>query len=229
MSETLSKTNINQAVLHVGRLLDEILAEIQAVQSDFERLDYYKKQLLISESRIKSFRQNGEEPSDPIKSRKIKLVLKIDEIESAMNAASALMKIVRRIDSEFREYDTKRQVRKRNSVVLDQFNNKHDIFNTANQTFKMLSEKVISTEPSELAKVINEACILKGNEKVYVLHKKLVTKSDLGFHEAFFSLIKAKKLSAVLQYSKVEKQQFTLSEMLSYYVFYALNRDSMNF
>lgn len=220
-------SDMHNEIVEIRRLIDKVNEKIQPALSGLDKLDRYQKELQLLKKRIQYFNQKGEEIHDELKSQKIKLVLKIDEIESAISDAHELFELGKYLKEKFKEYDTNSNRKTKNLQIINKFNGVEEHCFSASKAYKLFNEKVKKTELNELVKIINEICSFQNGEKLYVLHGRMISINDFGFHESFFKQIDT-GLATVLRFNKTAKKKFTISEMLEFYVNYTLNGNSEN-
>jgi hypothetical protein len=155
--------------------------------------------------------------------QKIKLILKIDKIETANFCAYELAHIGTKLTKDFAEFDDK-STTPRNSKIVNEFDGIKEPNHGAFRTQNLLREKVKKTKINELVKIINSVCGLTGNNSLYVFENKMISINDVGFHDAFYESING-RIFDVLRFKNVDKLTFTLSEALKYYVIYTLKRN----
>jgi hypothetical protein len=208
-------------------LLDRIQEMIHNEKDDIKNLEKLKTKLQLVDKSIKYRKSKGLDIQSELQSDKIELVLRIDEIESTIRIAQEMYQMGEMITENFKAFDLRNGKKFKDIKLIDEFNGKDILYYSASKAYKLFLETVKKTNLTDLVKVINEVCNFKSEEKMYLLHNRIITKSDYGFHEAFFSQIKS-GLGSVIKYNKTTKKSFMISDILRFYVLFTLGRNNQN-
>lgn len=194
---------------------------IQINLDDIDKLDLFKKQIIIIEHKIQEIDDIDSDRLSTLRSQKIKLVLKISDIEDNIKSATMLYQIGYSLTQKYNEFSNQKPQSK-TSRLVDIFDGKIGPYFGASKASKLLLIQIKNTSLEDLAKIINEVCHLPEKNKVYVLNNSLVTKSNMAFYK-FFKLAIATPFTLILRTNKAEIFRFTISDMLQQYVIYTFN------
>lgn len=210
--------------------LKELIASIEEGIAPFlnqaEDLEKLKKQLQILTQRISVMQKSGEDVRPELTAQKIKLALRIDEIEEALFCAVEFEQLGSSLKKNYADYKDCTTA-PRNVKLINQFDGIIESAYGASKSERLLKEKIKKMSLNELAKLINAICRLNGDNSLYVFNEKIVSKNDLNFHDAFFNTLDGRFID-VLRFSNVSHTKFTLSEFLQLYANYTLKRHSRN-
>ena len=219
--------DIEKANLQIQKLIESVNLKLEDKLLEVDKLELYKKQLLLLEKRINYFNKKGEENCDELKSQKTILVLKIDEIENAISYATEFFEIGKMIKETYSSFDPNSTKKPKDIKLINKFNGIIEPNYNASKAYILLKEKVNEIDVTELANTINVVCNLKNNEKMYVLNEKIISRNVIDFHNTFLNFLKS-NLKIVLVFSKTKKTLFTPSDMLKFYINYILKMKSID-
>lgn len=215
----------NEIPEHIERINEKIKqleAEIAPFLQQTEKLNEYRKRLKVLDWKIKEAEKNNNATLATLKNQRIKLILKLDDLEKTIQGAHFLHETGKSLSSKYKDFKSdKKEPRK--SKIINNYNQVVEEHHSASKAYRYFKSKILNTEINEMAAIINAVCNLQDDNKLFVLGGRIISKNDTGFHEAFFELSKA-SLKEVLTFNKKKKKQFTYSEMLKCYVNYTLKR-----
>jgi hypothetical protein len=214
---------LKEHIANIKELIALVQLEISPHLEQTGSLEKEQKQLMLLEKHIQALEKYGDKVKPELKEQKIKLVLRIDEIENAVACARELNLIGSLLSKRFADFNTK-STTPGNSKIVNQFDGLEEHQFGAFKVDNLLKRKIKTININDLVKIINAACKLNGDHSIYVFNGRMVSKYDLGFHEAFYKSLEG-RIVDVLRFNNVTKLRFTLSDALKYYVNYTLKRD----
>ena len=216
---------IAENIERINEQIQQLEAEIAPFLPQTEKLSDYKKQLKVLDWKIAEAEKSESITLPTIKNQRIKLILKLDDLEKTVEAAHFLYESGKSLATKYKDFKSdKKEPRK--SKIINKYNQVVEEHHSASKAYRYFKSKVSDTEINEMAAIINAVCNLQEDNKLFVLGGRIISKNDTGFHEAFFELSKA-NLKEVLEFNKKKKKQFTYSEMLKCYVNYTLKRNDL--
>lgn len=216
-------SSVKQHISQLKDLVATIEEEIAPFLDQADQLEKLKKQLSLLTQRINAMQKSGEEIRTELKAQKIKLALKIDELEEAFTCAYELGQMGSLLTKNYADYKEK-DAPPRNQKLINHFNGIVETSYSAFKSERLMKEKINAMNTSDLAKLINAICRLSGDNALYVFNEKIVSKNDLSFHDELFKALNGRFVD-VLRFNNANQPKFTLSEFLQYYVNYTLKRD----
>lgn len=209
----------------INEQIQQLESEIAPFLQQTEKLSDYKKQLKVLDWKIAEAEKSESTTLPTIKNQRIKLILKLDDLEKTIEAAHFLYETGKSLATKYKDFKSdKKEPRK--SKIINNYNQVVEEHHSASKAYRYFKSKISNTEINEMAAIINAVCNLQEDKKLFVLGGRIISKNDTGFHEAFFELSKA-SLKEVLIFNKKRKKQFTYSEMLKCYVNYTLKRNDL--
>ena len=225
-SKAKRKNRMSLLKQHINTLKDLIAnaeAEIAPYLDQTEQLEKLKKQLQILTKRINVMVKSGEEVRPELKEQKIKLALKIDDIEQTILCVKELAQVGSSLLKTYGNFlNSSNPI---NSKIINDFDGIKDSQFGAFKTDRFFKDKMKDISINELAKVINAACNLKGDNLLYIFDSKMMSKNDMNFQEEFYKSLEIRFVD-VLNFNNIKKPHFRTSEFLQYYANYTLKRNS---
>lgn len=215
---------IDEHLEQLKTLSASVEEDLQPALEEIGKLDFYKNQLKVLVRNIKAIERNSGEVKPQLKEQKIKLTLKIDEIEKTIIKISKLADWADDLARSMKKY----LINEENISVSEVFDmDGRQFLYSANQARKRLILDIKTRPKAELAEIMNK---ISGYKKkvFYVQNNRIVCTLDAGFQEAFNKSLSANFVE-MFSVNEVTKTKFTISEMLKYHVNYTLKRNTQEF